>query len=70
MRTAFTPGDPGTPLDRQLTQGGSMATPKRFTVDLDLSGAQSGQTVVLLVRGGVGLETDPGEVGAIPVTVE
>jgi hypothetical protein len=40
-----------------------------YSVVLDLTGASSGDTVVLLVRGGTGLETDPGEFGAIPVVV-
>jgi len=38
--------------------------------DFDLSGATPRDTVVLLVRGGTGLETDPGDFGAIPVTVD
>jgi len=36
---------------------------------LDLSGVGSGETVLILVRGGVGLETDTGEFSAIPVPV-
>lgn len=51
------------------TQGGAQADPAPFSVQLDLGGAQPGDVVVLLVQGGVGLETDPGDVGAIPVVV-
>ena len=38
-------------------------------MSLDLSGASPGEVVTLLVRGGVGLETDPGDFGAIPVVI-
>jgi len=38
-------------------------------VPLDLSKAEPGSTVMLMIRGGVGLETDPGETGAIAVTI-
>jgi hypothetical protein len=66
--SAFVAGDTE-PLDQVVTQGGSMETPEPFTVELDVSDAPPGSTVVLLVRGGVGLETDPGEFGAIPVVI-
>lgn len=67
--SAFVAGDAGAELDVEITQGGSAETPEPFTVTLDLSGATPGQTVTLLVRGGVGLETDPGDFGAIPVVI-
>lgn len=67
--TAFIAGDYGTILDQQITMGGAMETAEPFSVTLDLSGAAPGDVVVLLVRGGVGLETDPGEFGAIPVVI-
>jgi hypothetical protein len=66
--TAFVAGDTAL-LDQELTQGGSFETPEPFTVTLDLSAALPGQTVAILVRGGVGLETDPGDFGAIPVVI-
>lgn len=66
---AFVAGDASTDLDQQITMGGSMETPEPISVTLDLSGASSGDVVTILVRGGVGLETDPGEVGAIPVVI-
>lgn len=56
-------------LDQVVTSGGSFETPEPFTVTVDLSGAQPGDVVGLLVRGGVGLETDPGDFGAIPVVI-
>lgn len=66
---AFVAGD-ASRVDQQVTQGGSAETPKPYAVTLDLSGVESGETVLLLVKGGVGLETDPGEFSAIPVTIE
>ncbi len=66
---AFVAGDAGGPLDQQITQGGSAADTVPYSVTLDLTGLEPGDTVLLLVRGGVGLETDPGEFSAIPVTI-
>ncbi|NNF55376.1 MAG: hypothetical protein HKN03_13165 [Acidimicrobiales bacterium] len=65
---AFVAGSPVL-LDQQFTQAGSQAEPAPYSVMLDLTGAPSGQTVLLIVRGGTGLETDPGEFSAIPVVV-
>jgi len=67
--TAFVPGDAGEELDHQITMGGAFETPEPFNVTLDLSQAAPGEIVGLLVRGGAGLETDPGEFSAIPVVV-
>jgi hypothetical protein len=67
--TAFVAGDAADELDRQVTMGGSFETPEPFSVTLDLSPAAAGEIVVVLVRGGAGLETDPGEFGAIAVVV-
>jgi hypothetical protein len=58
-----------TVLTQQHTLAGSMEEAGPFSVQLDLSGAQPGDVVVLMVRGGVGLETDPGEFSAIPVVI-
>jgi hypothetical protein len=66
---AFVAGDADGLLDEALTQGGALETPEPFEVELDLSAASPGQVVVLLVRGDTGLETDPGDFGAIAVTV-
>jgi hypothetical protein len=68
--TAFIAGDADAQLDQVMTQAGAFETPEPFTVSLDLSGRSPGDTVVLLVRGDAGLETDPGEFGAIPVVIE
>jgi hypothetical protein len=65
---AFVAGD-ATELSKVATHGGSMETPEPFSVTLDLSKAKPGDTVMLLVRGGVGLETDPGDFGAIAILV-
>jgi hypothetical protein len=67
--SAFTAGDADDELDREITQGGSMADPEPFDVTLDLSDASPGDVVTLLVRGGTGLETDPGDFGAIAVVI-
>ena len=63
-------GQGGEPLDSVVAQGGSFADPAPFTVELDLTGAAPGDTVVLVLPGGVGLEDDPGDVAAIPVLIE
>lgn len=67
--TAMAAGRPGSQIDQVLTQAGSMADPEPFTADLDLSGAEPGSVVMLLVQGGVGLETDPGDFGAVPFLI-
>ena len=67
---ALRAGVAGEPLSEAVTTAGSQATPEPYDVELDLSGAQPGEVVTLLVRGGVGLETDPGDFGAIPVVIE
>ncbi len=56
-------------LGKVVTQGGSMADTAPYKVSLDLTGATSGSTVFIVVRGGVGLETDPGEFAAVPLRV-
>lgn len=62
---------PGTtePLDQVVTQGGALETPEPYTAELDLSGAAPADVVVLLVRGGTGLDGDPGEFSAVPITI-
>ena len=67
--TALVAGTAGQELDQQITMGGASETPEPFSVTLDLSRASPGDTVMILVRGGAGLETDPGDFGAIPVVV-
>jgi hypothetical protein len=65
---AFVAGDAAL-LAQQITTGGALETPEPYIVTLDLSAAAPGQVVALLVRGGTGLGTDPGEFSAIPVVV-
>lgn len=67
--SAFVPGDAGVQLDQVVTTGGALETPEPFSVTLDISGASPGDVVAVLVRGGTGLETDPGEFGAVPVVI-
>lgn len=67
--SAFLAGDADTEFDRQVTMAGNFGEVLPYSVTLDLGAAQSGDVVVLLVRGGVGLETDPGDFSAIPVIV-
>ena len=67
--TAFLAGDADAQLDQVVTQAGNFDGPLPWSVSLDLSGAAPGDIVALLVRGGAGLETDPGEFGAIPVVI-
>jgi hypothetical protein len=66
---AFVAGDASAELDQVVTTGGAMEAPEPYTVTLDLADAEPGQVVALLVRGGTGLETDPGDFGAVPVTI-
>jgi hypothetical protein len=68
--TAFEAGDRAAELDQVITHGGAFEAPEPFTVTLDLSAAGPRDMIVILVRGGTGLETDPGEFGAIPVEIE
>lgn len=65
---AFVAGDSEL-FEQQITQGGSFETPEPYSVTLDFSGQDSGTTMLVLVRGGVGLETDPGEFSAIPLVI-
>lgn len=66
--SAWLPGA-AEPLDRQVTQAGEMGVAGPYDVQLDLSAAPAGSTVAIVVTGGVGLETDPGDFAAVPVTI-
>lgn len=66
---AFIVGRAEPVLDRKVTMAGNFGVPGPFGVTLDLSDAAPGDTVLIVVRGGVGLETDPGEFGAIAVVI-
>ena len=66
---AFVAGHADPPLDVTSTLAGNFGVPLPYEVTLDLTGAAPGDTVVILVHGGVGLETDPGDFSAIAVTI-
>lgn len=66
--TAYLAGT-STVLDREIVLAGTMGEPGPYAVTLDLSGASAGDVVTVLVRGGVGLETDPGELAAVAVVL-
>jgi hypothetical protein len=59
----------GAVIDQQVAMAGNFDGPEPFTVDLDLSTMAPGDVVVILARGGVGLETDPGDAAAIAVVI-
>ncbi len=56
-------------IDQVVTQAGSLADAEPFAVTLDLSTVTPDTVVMLLVRGSTGLESDPGDFGAIAVRV-
>lgn len=68
--SAFPPGDGAATFDLQIGAGGAFAELEPYSVDLDLSGAASGEVVVILVRGDTGLGNDPSTFAAIPIVVE
>ena len=67
--SAFQAGEAGNEFDREVAMAGNFGEVLPYSVTLDLSSAQPGDIVVLLVNGGTGLETDPGDFGAIPVVI-
>jgi hypothetical protein len=67
--SAFVAGQATPEFDRQVAMAGNFGEAGPYTVTLNLSGASPGAIVVLLVRGGTGLETDPGDFGAVPVLI-
>ena len=66
---AFLAGDASNELDRQVVMAGNFGETAPYSTTLDLSGADAGDVVVLLVSGGVGLETDTGDFSAIAVVI-
>ncbi len=57
------------PVAEAIAAGGSMGELEPWEVTLDLSEVAPGTVVGIVAKGGVGLETDPGEVAALPVVV-
>ncbi len=56
-------------IDDEVTMGGSLQRSEPYEVVLDLSDTEPGDVVAIVVRGGVGLEDDPGEFSAIPIRI-
>ena len=69
MISAFIAGAADSEFDRQIAMAGNFGEVLPYSVTLDLSAAEPGDIVVLMVNGGTGLETDPGDFGAIPVVI-
>lgn len=67
--SAFQAGRADNELDREVAMAGNLGEALPYSVSLDVSAATEGDVVALLVRGGTGLETDPGDFGAIPVVI-
>jgi hypothetical protein len=67
--TAFRAGVADAVFDKVVATGGAFDTPEPYSATIDLTAASPGDVIALLVRGDTGLETDPGEFGAIPVVV-
>jgi hypothetical protein len=67
--SAHRTGDSIEVVDQEITMGGSLGTSEPFSVELDLSDTDPGDVMAIVVRGGVGLENDPGEFSAIPVRI-
>ena len=56
-------------IDQAMTQAGSLDESRPFRVELDLSRTHTGDVLAITVRGGVGVEDDPGEFSAIPIRI-
>ena len=67
--TAFLPGR-SEPLDLAVTFGGGLDVARPYEAELDLSSVAPGTVIGVMTRGGVGLETDPGEFAVLPVLVQ
>jgi hypothetical protein len=62
-------GDETDSIDEVITSGGSLEESTPFRVVLDLRDTKEGDVIAIVVRGGVGLEDDPGEFSAIPIRI-
>ncbi|MDA3001574.1 MAG: hypothetical protein O3C62_07830 [Actinomycetota bacterium] len=56
-------------IDQAMTQAGSLDESRAFRVALDLGQTHTGDVLAITVRGGVGMEDDPGEFSAIPIRI-
>lgn len=66
---ALLAGDATRQIDQVIAMAGSAEAAEPYSVNLNLSTAQPGETVMLLVRGDTGREEDPGDFSAIPVVI-
>ena len=67
--SAFPPGDDAATFDLQIGAGGAFEDLQPYSVELDLSGAEEGDVVVILVRGDTGLGNDPSTFAAMPIVI-
>lgn len=67
--SALATGRADVELDREIAMAGNFGEVLPYSVSLDLGAAVGGDVVTLLIRGGTGLETDPGDFSAIPVLI-
>jgi hypothetical protein len=52
-----------------VVQGGSLGTLEPFTTTVAVEAARPGDVVAIVAQGGTGLESDPGDVAALPMVV-
>lgn len=67
--TAFSPGVFESPIDTQIGAGGAFEELEPYSVELDLSTAQPGDVVAIVVRGDSGLGNDPSTFAAVPIVI-
>jgi hypothetical protein len=67
--SAFRPGDAADRFDLEIGAGGAFDELLPYSVELDLSGAATGEVVVVLVQGDTGLGNDPSTFAAIPIVI-
>lgn len=67
--SAFLAGNAAGEFDREVTMAGNFGESLPYSVQLDLTTATSGDVVVLMIVGGTGLETDPGDFSAFPILI-
>lgn len=65
---AIVPGDPPTELDLEITAT-DWRTPVPYEVTLDLTGATTGDVVMIIARGDTGI-TATGEFAALPIIID
>ena len=58
-----------TRLGETTALAGNFDTALPYSVTVDVSAAKPGDVAVIVVHGGAGLETDPGDFSAVPVLI-